>query len=87
MLRSIARATCVAAALFATVVSARPASADTVDRARADQLTQQMNQQELEQMESGAVGPNSHADQLNGRQLDAPPPPPPPPPAWSYPPH
>ena len=68
------------AALPAIHTSAIAASAKRVDRALADQLTRQFNQQELEQMQSGG-GTYSQpgADQLNRQQLDHPGTPVPPP--------
>jgi hypothetical protein len=79
MMRIIAAISAVAA-LPTVYMSAIAASAKPVNRALADQLTRQFNQQELEQMQSGA-GTYSQpgADQLNRQQLGRPGTPLPPP--------
>jgi len=72
MMRIIAAISAVAA-LPAVHMSAIAASAKPVDRALADQLTRQFNQQELEQMQSGAgTYAQPGADQLNRQQLGRP---------------
>jgi len=82
------------AVLLLTIhMNAECASAARLNRPLADQPTQQLNQQELEQMQSG-TGANSQsgAAELNRQQLEQPGPPqipprgafPPPPPALPY---
>src|SRR5262249_31308587 len=73
MMRRIIGAIGAVAALPIIHLSAMAASVKPVDRALADQLTRQFNQQELEQMQSG-VGSYSQArgDQLNRQQLGSP---------------
>jgi hypothetical protein len=57
--------------LLATHMNAGWASAARLNRPLADQLTQQFNQQELEQMQSGnGANSQSGADQLNRQQLE-----------------
>ena len=53
---------------------AGPAGPTHVDRALADQLTDQLNRRELRQMRSagGSIGPGPGADALNRQQLDQP---------------
>jgi hypothetical protein len=80
MMRIIAAISAVAA-LPTVYMSAITASAKPVDRALADQLTRQFNQQELEQMQSGGSGTYAQpgAEQLNRQQLGRPGTPLPPP--------
>jgi hypothetical protein len=49
-----------AAAVLLTTMSAIPASARPVNRPLADELTRQLNQKELEQLQSGDAGTYSH---------------------------
>jgi hypothetical protein len=91
MMRPTTRATSAAAVLLSTM-SAMPASAKPVNRPLADELTRQLNQKELEQLQSGATATYSQpgADQLNRQQLDEPEAalrPGPARPGWSYLPH
>jgi Spy/CpxP family protein refolding chaperone len=70
-----------AVAVLPTIhVSAMAASAKSVNRPLADQLTRQFNQQELEQLQpGGGTYPQSGAGQLNRQQLGGPGTPLPPP--------
>jgi len=80
MMRRIIGAIGAIAALPTVHLSAMAAGAKPVDRALADQLTRQFNQQELEQMQSGAGSYSQPgADQLNRQQLGRPGTPLPPP--------
>jgi hypothetical protein len=65
------RITSAAAVLLTAHLSAVSASAAPVNRPLADELTRQFNQQELEQLQSGAGAySQTGADQLNRQQLD-----------------
>jgi hypothetical protein len=64
--------TCAAAVLMAIHMSAVSAGAASVDRPRADELTRQFNQKELEQLQSGAGSYSLPSSDINRPPLNQP---------------